>query len=117
MCGPVSVVSIANGYWLDGLGNEYRWGEIFRNCPDWPWGPHSILYIGYRVFSGGKERPGHNVELSPPSSAVVMNGWSCTSTKLMGCTACTEPQCLYKGALFTLPSYVCTSQLVFTVQQ
>jgi hypothetical protein len=32
MCGPDSVVGIANGYGLDGPGIESRWGgdEIFR---------------------------------------------------------------------------------------
>jgi len=25
-------------------------GEIFNTCPDWPWGPPSLLYNGYRVF-------------------------------------------------------------------
>jgi len=29
-------------------------GEIFRTRPDRPWGPPSLLYNGYRVFSGGK---------------------------------------------------------------
>jgi len=32
-------------------------GEIYRTCPDRPWGPPRILYNGYRVFPGGKERP------------------------------------------------------------
>jgi hypothetical protein len=45
-------------------------GEIFRTCPDWPWGSHSLLYSGYRVFPHGKERPGHDTDPSPPSSAV-----------------------------------------------
>jgi len=57
--GPSSVVGIATGYGLDGLGFESRWGgEIFRTCPDRPWGPHSLLYNGYRIFPEGKERPG-----------------------------------------------------------
>jgi len=30
------------------------------------------LYNGYRVFHGGKERPGLEADPSPPSSAVVM---------------------------------------------
>jgi len=64
--------------------------EIFRTCPDWLWGPHSLLYNGYRVFPRGKERAGLDAGPSPPSSAP------------MGRTACTEPQCLYKGALFTI---------------
>ena len=48
--------------------------EIFRTCPDQPWGPTSLLYNGYRVFPGGKERPGRDADPSPPSSAVVMKG-------------------------------------------
>jgi len=28
-------------------------GEIFRTRPDRPWGPPTLLYNGYRVFSGG----------------------------------------------------------------
>ena len=45
-------------------------GEIFRTCPYRPWGPPSLVYNGYRVFPGGKERPGRDTEPSPPSSAV-----------------------------------------------
>ena len=41
-----------------------------RTCPDRPWGPPSLLYIGYRVFPGGKERLGPDAEPSPTSSAV-----------------------------------------------
>jgi len=29
-------------------------GEIFRTLPDRLWGPPSLLFIGYRVFPGGK---------------------------------------------------------------
>ena len=35
-------------------------GEIFRTSPDRPWGPPSLLYNGYRVFPGGKVRPGRD---------------------------------------------------------
>jgi len=70
-CGPGSVVGIATGYELEGPGIESRWGgEIFRTCPDWPWGPPSLLYNGYWVFPGGKERPGRDADPSPPSIAV-----------------------------------------------
>jgi hypothetical protein len=44
-------------------------GEIFRTCPDRPWGPSSLLYNGYRVFTGVKQS-GH-VDHLPPSSAEV----------------------------------------------
>ena len=46
-------------------------GEIFRTCPEWPWGPPSLLYNVYRVFPGGKERPGRDADLSNPSSDMV----------------------------------------------
>jgi hypothetical protein len=69
--GPGSSVGIATGYWLDGPGIETRWGEIFRTCPDRPWGPPSLLYSGYWVFPGGKERLGRDADPSTLSSAVV----------------------------------------------
>jgi hypothetical protein len=51
--GRDSSVSIATGYRPDSPGIESRWGEIFRTCPGWPWGPPSLLYNGYRVFPRG----------------------------------------------------------------
>jgi len=38
-------------------------GEIFRTCPDRPWGPPSLLYNGYRFFPGVKS--GRVVTLTP----------------------------------------------------
>jgi hypothetical protein len=70
MCGPGSSVGIATDYGLDAPGIESRWGEFFRR-QDRPWGPPSLLYNGYRVFPGGKERPGRNADPSLPSSAEV----------------------------------------------
>jgi hypothetical protein len=61
------------GYGLDGPGIESLWGEVFRTFPDRTWGLPSLLCNGYRVFPGGKERPGRDADPSPPSSAVVMN--------------------------------------------
>jgi hypothetical protein len=49
-------------------------GEILRTCPDRPWGPPILLYNGYWVFPGDKERPGRDANPSPPSSAVVKKG-------------------------------------------
>jgi hypothetical protein len=48
----------------------------------------------------GKERPGRDADPSSPSSAVVMKGYSYTSTPPTGRTACTGPQRPYKGALY-----------------
>ena len=73
--GPGSVVGIAIVYGLDGPGIESRLGgEIYRTFPDRPWGPPSLLYNGYRVFPGVKERPGRDADPSPPSNAVVKKG-------------------------------------------
>jgi len=111
-CGPGSSVGITTGYRLGGPGIESRLGEILRTSPDRPWGPPSLLYNGYRVSPGGKERPGRDADPSPPSSAVVKKGSSYTSTPPIGHTACTEPQCLYKGALYLyLLHYQCANYM------
>ena len=73
--GPGSSVGIATGYGLDGPGIECSnpgGVEIFRTCPDRPLGPPSLLYNGYRVFPGGKERSGCDADPSHFSSGVVI---------------------------------------------
>ena len=72
-CGPGSSVGIATGHGLDGPGIECRWGARFSAPVQTGPGAH-LLYNGYRVFPGGKERPGRDADPSPPSSAVVMKG-------------------------------------------
>ena len=72
--GPCSVVGIATDCGLDGPGSNPGGGEIFRTCPDRPWVPLSLMYNGYRVFPGSKERSGRDADPSNPSSAVVMKG-------------------------------------------
>jgi hypothetical protein len=52
------------GYGLDGPGPNPDGGEIFRTCPDRPWGLP-------RVFPGGRKRPGRDADPSLPSSAEV----------------------------------------------
>ena len=76
-------------------------GEIFRTCPDRLWGPLSLLYNGYWVFPGVNN--GLGVTLTPHP---LLLSWSWKSRTiplppLMCHTACTEPQCLYKGALYS----------------
>jgi hypothetical protein len=44
----------------------------FSARPDWPWSPLSLPYNGYRVFHGGKVRPGRAADHSTPSSAEVL---------------------------------------------
>ena len=71
--GPGSSVGIATELRAGRSGDRFPvGGEIFRTCPDRPWGPPSLLYNGYRVFAGGKERPRRDADPSAPSSAVVM---------------------------------------------
>jgi hypothetical protein len=50
-----SSVGIATRYGLKEPGIESRWGEIFRTYPDRLRDPSSLLYNGYRIFSGGKD--------------------------------------------------------------
>jgi len=70
--GPGGVVGITTGMGWAVRGLNPGGGEIFRACPDRPWGPPSLLYNGYRVFPGGKERPGRDADPTPLSSTVVM---------------------------------------------
>ena len=66
---PDSSVGKATDYGLDG---RIPVGTRFSARPDRPWGPPSLLHNGYRVFPGGKVRPGHAADHSLPSSATVM---------------------------------------------
>jgi len=67
ICGLI--LPLATGWTV--RGSNPGGSEIFRTCPDRPWGPPSLLYNEYRLFPGGKERPGRDADPSPPSSAVV----------------------------------------------
>jgi len=75
---PLFVILLELSYFFDWLrpgqsGDRIPvGGEIFRTCPDRPWGPPSLLHNRYRIFPEGKERPGRDADPSPPSSAVVM---------------------------------------------
>jgi hypothetical protein len=67
-----SSVGKATDNGMDGRGSNPGGVEIFRTCPDWTWGPPSLLYNGYLVFPGGKVWPGCAADHSSPSSAEVM---------------------------------------------
>ena len=92
-------------------GSNPGGGEIFRTCPDRPWGPASLLYNGYRFFPGGKERPGRDADPSPllmpwswkGRAIPLLSLWAVRPVQsLSGCTRVhfTLLQCLYKGALY-----------------
>jgi hypothetical protein len=72
-CGPGSSVGISTGYGLGGPGIESSCGRGFPQLSIPTLGP-ILLYNGYRVFPGGKERPGRDADPLPPSNAVVMKG-------------------------------------------
>ena len=63
LCDSCHSPRLATGWTV--RGSNPGWGEIFRTCPDQPWGPLSLLYNGYRVFPGGKERPGRDPDPFP----------------------------------------------------
>ena len=74
--GPVtqSVQRLATGWTV--CGSNPGGGEIFHTCPHRPWGPSSLLYNGYRVFLGGKERPG------PLTTNPLLMPWSRKSSAI-----------------------------------
>ena len=47
-----SVQRLSTGWTV--RGSNPGGGEIFRTCPERPWGLPSLLYNGYRVLPGGK---------------------------------------------------------------
>lgn len=49
-----SIVSIVSRYGLDSLRIESQWRQDFLTHPDQPWGPSSLLYIGYWLFPRSK---------------------------------------------------------------
>ena len=70
--GPGIVVGIATGYALDGPGIESRWGEIFRTCPDRPWGTHpASCTMGTGSFPGVKSGRGVTLTSHP-----IIVSWS-----------------------------------------
>jgi hypothetical protein len=98
--GPGSVVGIAPGYGLDGPGIESRWGRDLPHLSRPALGPTQPPVQWVLGLSRGKERPGREADPSPPSSAVGQERVELYLYSPMGRAACTEPQCLYRGALY-----------------
>ena len=74
MCGLGSVVSVANGYGLDGLEIESWWVRDFPHLSRPALGPTQPPVQWVPGLSRGKERPERDADTSPPSSAVVTKG-------------------------------------------
>ena len=63
---------------------SYPGAARFSARPDLPWGPPNLLYNGYRVYPGGKVRPGRAADYSLPSTVVEIEEQSYTSTHPLG---------------------------------
>jgi len=63
--------------------------------------------MGAGSFPGVKSGRGVRLTPHPLLVSLVMKEYSHTSTPPMGLTTCTEPQCLYRGALYLLKSSTC----------
>jgi len=99
--GPGSTVGIATGYGLDGPVIESRLGVRFSVPVQTGPGAHpASCTMGTGSFPEVKSGRGVTLTPHPLLVPLVMKEYSHTSTPPMGCTTCTEPQCLYKGALY-----------------
>jgi len=52
-------------------GSNPGGGKVFRNCPNWPWGPPSLLYSRRRISFPGVKWPGRDIDRPPLSNAEV----------------------------------------------
>jgi hypothetical protein len=101
LSGLGSVVSIATGYALDSPRIVSPWGARFSAPVQTGPGAHpASCTMGTGSFLGVKS--GWGMTLTPHPRLVP---WSWRSAAIpllppMGHMACTEPQCLYKGALY-----------------
>ena len=82
--GPGSSVGIATELRAGRSEIESRWGTRFSARPHRPWGPPNLLYNGYRVFPGGKVRPGRGVYYPPHLAPTLKKEYSYTSTPPLG---------------------------------
>ena len=107
VCAPGSVVGIATGYGLDGAGIESRWGVRFSAPVRTGPGAH-LASCTMGIGSFPRVKSGRDVTLTLQPLLVP---WSRKSRAIplpplpLGRTACTEPQCLYTGALFLTNTY------------
>ena len=101
-CGSGSVVGIAIGYGLDGPGIESWWGRDFLHLSWLALEPTQspVQWVPVLSFPGCKEQLGRDADPSPPCRPWSWKGRAVPLLPLWACMACTEPQCLYKGALY-----------------
>jgi len=104
-CGPGGVIGTAMGYGLNGLGIESRWGRDFPHLSSPALGPNQPPVEWVPRLLRGKERLGRDAEPSP-----LLVPWSRKSRAIpllpLWAVRCTEPQFVYKGALY--PFLLCS---------
>ena len=95
-----SSVGIATGYGLDGLGTESRWGARFSVPLQVGPGAHTAsCTMDTGFFPGVKS--GRGVTLTP--NPLLVPWWrKSRAISVFPLRACTEPQCLYMGALYII---------------
>jgi len=100
MYGSGSSVGIATDYELDGPGTYSGGARFSAPVHTGPGARSASCTMGTGSFPGVKSGRGVTLTPHPLLVPLVMKEYSCTSTPPMGRTACTEPQCLYKGELY-----------------
>jgi hypothetical protein len=58
--------------------------KIFRTCPDWPWGPLSLLYNGYKIAFQEVKWLGYGINYLLHLVLRLKKEYSYTSTPLLG---------------------------------
>jgi hypothetical protein len=96
-CWPDSSVGIATGYGLEGPRIESGWRRDFPHLSRPALAHPASCTIGTGSFPGVKSGP--CVTLTP-HLLLVPWAWKGRAIRSMRRTACTEPQCLYKCALY-----------------
>jgi len=98
---PRSSVAIANWLRAGRSGDRIPMRARFSAPVHTGSGTHTAsCTMGTGPFPGVKSGRGVTLTLHPLLVPLVMKEYSYTSTPPMGSTACTELQCLYKGALY-----------------
>jgi len=83
----------------DRIPLETRFSAPVQTCP----GAHpASCTMGTESFLGVKSGGGVTLTPHPLLVPLVIKEYSFSSTPPMGCTACTEPQYLYKGEFYLL---------------
>ena len=105
------------GYGLDGPGIKSRWGVRFSAPVQTGPGVHPASCT-MDTMSFPAIKSGRHVTLTPHPLLVP---WSRKSRAIpllppMGRTDCTEPQCLYKGALYLIYIYRNTTKVISTAE-